>query len=87
MLFIGIIALGAAAGWIAQMLLGQAGYATNWSLALASGLIGSFVGGTLFSLIAGDGFSLRPSGLIGSVVGAVIVTAGYNWWQRRQPTA
>jgi hypothetical protein len=29
----------------------------------------------LISLIAGDGLDLRPSGIIGSLVGAVIVTA------------
>ena len=39
--------------------------------------------GLLISLIAGDGLELRPSGLIGSLVGAVLVTAGWQWWQRR----
>jgi uncharacterized membrane protein YeaQ/YmgE (transglycosylase-associated protein family) len=32
-------------------------------------LIGSFVGGLLVSLLAGDGLSFRPSGIIGSLVG------------------
>ena len=40
-----------------------------------TGLIGSFVGGLLASLIAGDGIEFRPSGVIGSIVGAVIVLA------------
>jgi uncharacterized membrane protein YeaQ/YmgE (transglycosylase-associated protein family) len=40
---------------------------------LIAGLVGSFVGGLLASLIAGDGLDLRPSGLIGSFVGAVVV--------------
>jgi uncharacterized membrane protein YeaQ/YmgE (transglycosylase-associated protein family) len=31
------------------------------------------VGGLLFSLIAGDGLALRPSGIIGSILGAVIL--------------
>jgi uncharacterized membrane protein YeaQ/YmgE (transglycosylase-associated protein family) len=44
-------------------------------MALVAGLVGSFVGGLLFSLLAGDGLELRASGLIGSFVGAVIVTA------------
>ena len=30
--------------------------------------------GMLFSLIAGDGLKLRLSGLLGSIIGAVIVT-------------
>ena len=41
----------------------------------------------LASLIAGDGLALRPSGLIGSIVGAVIVGAGWQWWQGRKSTA
>ena len=44
-----------------------------------SGLVGSFVGGLIFSLVAGDGLELRPSGIIGSILGAVIVTALWRW--------
>jgi uncharacterized RDD family membrane protein YckC len=40
----------------------------------AIGLVGSFVGGLVISLLAGDGLDLRPSGIIGSILGAVIVT-------------
>jgi uncharacterized membrane protein YeaQ/YmgE (transglycosylase-associated protein family) len=73
MLILGIIVLGMAAGWVAQLILGRR--TGLWGEALAAGLIGSFVGGLIASLIAGDGIRLRPSGLIGSVVGAVIVLA------------
>ncbi|HEY8059926.1 MAG TPA: GlsB/YeaQ/YmgE family stress response membrane protein, partial [Acidimicrobiales bacterium] len=45
----------------------------SWGKRIGYGLLGSFVGGLLFSLIAGDGLSLRPSGIIGSIVGAVIL--------------
>ena len=38
------------------------------------------------SLLSGDGLELRASGLIGSIVGAVIVTAGYSWWKSRSTT-
>ena len=31
------------------------------------------MGGLLFSLLAGDGLALRPSGIIGSILGAIIV--------------
>lgn len=76
MLIIGLLVFGMATGWIAQMILGRArGRETNWGEAMAAGLIGSFVGGLLGSLLAGDGLALRPSGIIGSVVGAVIVLA------------
>ena len=37
----------------------------------------------LISLLSGDGLNLRPSGIIGSIVGAVIVTAVQQWWTRR----
>lgn len=74
-LILGILVFGMAVGALAQIVLGRSGRAVDWPLALGAGLGGSFVGGLLASLLAGDGLSLRPSGLIGSFVGAVIVTA------------
>jgi len=68
-----IIVLGMAAGWVAQLILGRG--TGNWGEALIAGLIGSFVGGLLFSLISGDGLRLRPSGIIGTIVGAIVVLA------------
>ena len=81
-LILGIIVFGMAAGAIAQMLLGRSGRRIDWGMALIAGLAGSFVGGLLASLIAGDGLSLRASGLIGSIVGAVVVSA---IWLRVDP--
>jgi len=74
-LILAIIVFGMAAGWIAQLLLGRSGRNIDWGLALVSGLGGSLVGGLLASLIAGDGLELRPSGIIGSIVGAVLIVA------------
>ena len=37
------------------------------------GVIGSFVGGFLWELVAFHRFALRPVGFIGSVIGAVVV--------------
>jgi uncharacterized membrane protein YeaQ/YmgE (transglycosylase-associated protein family) len=74
-LILAFIAMGIAAGWVAQMILGDRGSRRDWSEAAAAGLIGSFAGGLIFSLIGGDGLSIRPSGLIGSVIGAVVVLA------------
>jgi uncharacterized membrane protein YeaQ/YmgE (transglycosylase-associated protein family) len=73
MLILGIIVFGMGAGWIAQLILGRG--AGNWGEALVAGLVGSFVGGLLASLIAGDGVRLKPSGIIGTIVGAVVVLA------------
>jgi uncharacterized membrane protein YeaQ/YmgE (transglycosylase-associated protein family) len=74
-LIIGILVFGMSIGAIAQLLLGRSGRGIDWSMALVAGLGGSFVGGLLFSLIAGDGLALRASGIIGSILGAVVVTA------------
>lgn len=73
-MILAMIVLGLAAGWVAQLVLG-ADRQIDWQLALVTGLIGSFVGGLLASLVAGDGLRLRPSGLIGSIVGAIVVLA------------
>jgi uncharacterized membrane protein YeaQ/YmgE (transglycosylase-associated protein family) len=72
MLILYIIVFGMAAGWVAQLILGRG---TNWGEALVAGLIGSFVGGLLASLLAGDGLEVRATGLIGSIAGAVILLA------------
>ena len=72
MLILAIIVLGIAAGWVAQQLL-MSGQPTDWPLAFGTGIAGSFVGGMLGSLIAGDGLNIRMSGIIGSIIGAIIV--------------
>jgi uncharacterized membrane protein YeaQ/YmgE (transglycosylase-associated protein family) len=87
-LILGIILFGMVVGAGAQLVLGRQGAGIDWGMALAAGLIGSFVGGLLASLIAGDGLDLQPSGLIGSFIGAVVVTFVWRWWQgRRAPQA
>lgn len=83
MLIIGIILFGMVIGAGAQLLLGGSVRAIDWPTAFASGLLGSFVGGLLISLLNGDGIDLRPSGIIGSLAGAVIVTLAWGWWKRR----
>ena len=40
-------------------------------------------GGFGLSLLAGDGLSLRASGVIGSILGAIVVSAGYRWYRDR----
>jgi uncharacterized membrane protein YeaQ/YmgE (transglycosylase-associated protein family) len=74
-LILGILVFGMLVGAIAQLVLGRTSYTIDWRLALIAGLGGSFIGGLIASLLAGDGLALRPSGMIGSIVGALIVTA------------
>ncbi|MCV2396025.1 GlsB/YeaQ/YmgE family stress response membrane protein [Actinotalea sp. M2MS4P-6] len=84
MLILGIILFGMLVGAAAQLLLGRSRKGVDWTMAIVSGLVGSFVGGLLASLLAGDGLALRPSGIIGSVVGAVIVTAAWRFFGGRR---
>jgi len=87
MLIVAIIVFGILAGGIAQLILGRAWSGVDWPMACAAGLVGSFVGGLLISLLAGDGIELRASGIIGSIVGAIIVTAAWEWLRGRRATA
>jgi uncharacterized membrane protein YeaQ/YmgE (transglycosylase-associated protein family) len=83
MLIIAILLFGMLTGAAAQLLLGKPSGGIDWSLAFGAGLSGSFVGGLLISLLSGDGLALRPSGIVGSIVGALIVTAAWFWFKRR----
>ena len=84
----GIIVFGMVIGALAQLIVGGKNmWNIDWGLAIVAGLVGSFVGGLLISLLAGDGINFRPSGIIGSLVGALIVTAGWIWYKKRSSTA
>ena len=78
MLILVIIVTGMAVGALAQFILGRDGGRVDWQMAFVAGIGGSFVGGLIFSLLGGDGLTIAPSGLIGSLVGALIITA--LWW-------
>ena len=84
MLLLGIIVWGFFAGWLAHLILGGRGRPAEWGPLLVAGLAGSFVGGLLGSLLAGDGLELKPSGIIGTVLGAVIVLALWDTYQNRK---
>jgi uncharacterized membrane protein YeaQ/YmgE (transglycosylase-associated protein family) len=72
-----ILVWGMFAGWIAHLLLAR-NQPINWAELLVVGLAGSFVGGLLISLLGGDGLALRPSGIIGSILGAVLLLAAWQ---------
>jgi uncharacterized membrane protein YeaQ/YmgE (transglycosylase-associated protein family) len=74
-LIVSIIVVGLIAGAVARLLIpGKQHMSVLMTIAL--GIVGSFVGGFLGYLIfhkdAANGF-LQPSGIIGSIIGAVIV--------------
>ena len=83
MLILGLILFGMLVGAAAQLILGKGSKGIDWTMAIIAGLVGSFVGGLLASLLAGDGLELRASGIIGSIVGAIIVTAIWRWSRSR----
>ena len=88
MLILAIILFGMIVGAGAQLILGRTRGSIDWTMAIVAGLVGSFIGGLLISLLSGDGLDLRPSGIIGSLVGAIVVTAAWRWWDgRNKPTA
>jgi len=86
-LILGMILFGMVIGAGAQFILGREHGKVDWTMAIVAGLVGSFVGGLLISLLAGDGLHFRPSGIIGSLVGAVIVTALWRYFQNRSKPA
>ena len=86
MLILGIILFGMVVGAGAQLVLGRPHAEVDWTMAIAAGLVGSLLGGLVISLLAGDGLDLRPSGIIGSLAGAIVVTAGWRWWNGRRTT-
>jgi uncharacterized membrane protein YeaQ/YmgE (transglycosylase-associated protein family) len=63
---IGFLILGAIVGWLAGKIMSGHGYGPIWDIVL--GIIGSFVGGFVFSLI----FGTQPTGLIISFIVALI---------------
>ena len=83
MLILALLVFGMAAGWAANLLVNGEMRPRNWPRVLGYGVLGSFVGGLLASLLSGDGLALRPSGLIGSIVGAALVALADSALRRR----
>ncbi|KQS98638.1 GlsB/YeaQ/YmgE family stress response membrane protein [Cellulomonas sp. Leaf395] len=79
MLILGLILFGMLIGALAQLILGRNRGRIDWTMAIIAGLVGSFVGGLLASLLTGHGLELHASGIIGSIVGAIIVTAIWRY--------
>jgi len=83
-LILAILGLGMGVGALAQLIVGREGPRVDWTMAFVAGFAGSLVGGLIFSLIAGDGLDIRLSGILGSLIGAIIITAAWQWYRRKQ---
>lgn len=73
---IGMIIIGAIAGFLARALV-PGKDAMSIPATILLGIVGSFVGGFLASLLFG-GELIQPSGLIGSIIGAIVALLIYN---------
>ena len=60
MLLLGIILFGMLIGAAAQLIVGRSAKGVDWGLALAAGLVGSFIGGLLIGLLDNFGKALFP---------------------------
>jgi uncharacterized membrane protein YeaQ/YmgE (transglycosylase-associated protein family) len=83
---IGLIIVGLIAGFIARAVIpGKQSIGILMTIVL--GIVGSFVGGFLGFLLFGNdpnGGFLQPSGIIGSIIGAIIVLGIYVFVARRR---
>ncbi len=69
-----LILIGMIAGWVAEKVV-YPDWKIDWTEAFIVGILGSFAGGLAANLIWGDGFKLRPAGIIGSIIGAIVLLA------------
>jgi uncharacterized membrane protein YeaQ/YmgE (transglycosylase-associated protein family) len=79
-----LLVFGMAVGWVAQLLVRGFDTRINWGEALVTGILGSFVGGIIGSLIFEQELRLKPSGIIGSVIGAVLLLLLLNVVRRKK---
>ncbi len=77
MIILAFVVIALVAGYIANYLVGKGRNFEQWEMFVA-GIVGSFVGGLIFNLIAGNGFDISVTGLIGSTIGAIVVLAIYG---------
>ena len=85
---LGFILIGLVAGLIARAVI-PGRQSMGILLTIVLGIVGSFVGGFLGFLLFGsdpNGGFLQPSGIIGSIIGAIIVLGIYVAVSRRGAT-
>jgi uncharacterized membrane protein YeaQ/YmgE (transglycosylase-associated protein family) len=80
----GWIVIGLIAGVIARWLM-PGPDPMGWLGTLVLGIVGALVGGTLLNLLFGGGLELAASGILGSILGALI--ALWVWRRTHRPAA
>jgi len=82
---IAFLVMGLIAGFIARWLMPGAD-PMGWVGTMVLGVVGSFVGGTLLALLITGNVDLSATGLLGSILGAVIVLWAWRQWGGRRVT-
>jgi uncharacterized membrane protein YeaQ/YmgE (transglycosylase-associated protein family) len=84
MSLIGFLLVGLIAGLIARFLM-PGNQPMGLLATMALGILGSFIGGLLTSLIGSHGhvLELRPAGIIGSTIGAFVILLAVGWSRPR----
>jgi uncharacterized membrane protein YeaQ/YmgE (transglycosylase-associated protein family) len=86
---VSMIVVGLVAGLLARALM-PGNDAMGWISTILLGIVGSFVGGFLASVLLHDNTAntsdLHPTGLVGSVIGALIVLGIWHVARRRRVT-
>ena len=77
------IVIGMVAGWAASLLIRRDMHPTDWGVLFIIGISGSLIAGILINLIMGEGFRVRPGGVIGSIAVACILLWLYTRVQNR----
>lgn len=77
-----ILMWGLFAGGVAWLLRGGPASNTSWLRDLSVGVVGSYGGAMIASLLAGDALRLYPVHLAGSVAGSVVLL---GLWRPRPP--
>jgi len=76
-IILGFVVIALVAGFVANWLVGRKRKYEPWELFVV-GLVGSFVGGLIFNVIAGNGLEFHWTGLLGSILGAIVVLLIYG---------
>lgn len=77
MIILAFVVIALVAGFVANYLVAGKRKYENWEL-FVIGIVGSFVGGLIFSLFLDGDLEIRPTGLIGSCIGAIVALVIYG---------
>lgn len=83
---IGLFVVGIIAGFLARLIV-PGRDPMSFVATVLLGIVGSFIGGFLGSLLFGGEFELRPANILGSIVGAVIALLIYRASTNRRRVA